>query len=713
MKLDLRLVLVTVGIAAFSPMAMSQGDPLGFAGVAFSPLSASQWPGVTPQGTTGGLVIPNAQVLPRGYMTLTYGDYQEPQLGVFANQQNATLGLGILPNIELFGRLTDYTNAPPAGSIILNGIRDVSANVKVALPTLWSWAPQFAVGVNDLTGGAVNFKSVYGVATQTIGPAELTLGYAHGSASGRKPTFDGGFGGIALRIGDTGLSALAEHDGQQKHLGVRWKSTPIDTLGGAQVIGSVQRSFEAVYANGQDANASNFGLTLLMPLGRIDKTAVNFKPSASQALPDVDAQSSTPGQMQPTAEDRLHSLQKALMGVGLERVRVGFSDGILGRILVVEFENHRYAHNEVDAVGLVLGLAAEMAPRGVQRVHAIALKEGLTIHETSVGVDAYRAFLRGGPVTGAIDSLIWERATSERRAQTQWLDAQPSPASRVRIEVSPDLNNNYGTEVGFDYSLAASIQATAPLWRGARLNTSYIVPLAHSSNAEYGYAFQIYRQREGLKSVALQQTAWLGEQILGTVAAGKYFHETVGVQAQATVFVPDSSDTVQLRAAGYDKVLNDVLGQGGAFSGSYRRMVTPTMSFEAGVQRYNDGSSGPSFEWNQWFGDVSLQLNYRRGGDRQFAGLQLSFPLTPRRGMAPGAVVVSGTSQFPRAIRTMLTFADQPQNLVIPNGVRNIQLDTSLELDALNSGRLGQRYFESQLPRMRESFFLYARSALD
>jgi hypothetical protein len=693
-------------------MAISQGGPLGVAGVAFSPFSASQWSGVTPQGNTGGLVIPNAQVLPRGYMTLTYGDYQEPQLGEFSNQQNATLGLGILPNIELFGRLTNYTNAPLPGSIILNGIRDVSANVKVALPTPWSWAPQLAVGVNDLTGGAVNFKSVYAVATQTLGPAELTLGYAHGSASGRKPTFDGGFGGIALRIGETGISALAEHDGQQKHLGLRWKSTPIDFLGGTQIVGSLQRSFDAVYANGQDANASNFGLTLLMPLGRIDKTAANFKPSASQALPDIEAQPK-PGQMNPTAEDRLHSLQKALIAVGLERVRVGLSDGILGRIVVIEFENHRYAHNEVDAVGLVLGLAAEMAPRGVQRVHAIALKEGLTIHETSVGVVAYRDFLRGGPVATAVDSLIWERATSERLAPTQWVEATPSPASRVRIEVGPDLNNNYGTEVGFDYSLAASIQATAPLWRGARLNTSYIVPVAHSSNTEPGYALQIYRQREGLKSVALQQSAWIGGQMLGTLAAGKYFYETVGVQAEATVFVPDSSDTLRLRAAGYDKVLNDVLGQGGAFSGSYRRMLSPTMSFEAGVQRYNDGSSGPSFEWNQWFGDVSLQLNYRRGGDRQFAGLQLSFPLTPRRGMAAGPVVVAGPSQFARAIRTMLTSADQPQNLVIPNGVRNTQLDTSLEVDALNSGRLGQRYFESQLPRMRDSFFLYARQQLD
>ena len=557
---DLHMNTVDVRIQ-ISQSRFGQSVAVVVLGAMLSPLAQAQWSGVTPQGNTGGLVIPNAQVLPRGTMSLTYGDYQEPQLGEFANQQNATLGIGILPNIELFGRLTNYTNPATPGTIELNGIRDLSANIKVAVPRPWSWLPQMALGVNDVTGGAVNFKSVYAVTTQSFGPADVTLGYAHGSAASGRPTFDGGFGGIALRIGETGLSALAEHDSQQKHVGVRWQSSPIDMLGGAQVVGSVQRSFDAVNPSGQLAKANNFGLTLLLPLGRIEKTAVSFKPSATLALADVDAQPK-PGQMQPSAEDKLHSLQKALISVGLERVRVGLGDGMLGSVVVVEFENHRYAHNEVDAIGLVLGLAAEMAPRGVQRVQAIALKEGLAIHETSVGVHEYRAFLRGGPSAGVRGSLVWDRAGNSKFSRARWIDAQPSSASLVRMEIKPELNNTYGTEVGFDYSLAANFQALAPLWKGARMYSSYVVPVGHSSNTEPGYAFQIFRQREGLKSLALQQTAWIGDQLLGTVAAGKYYYDAVGVQVEATVFVPDSSDSLRFRAAGYDKVLNDVLGQG-------------------------------------------------------------------------------------------------------------------------------------------------------
>lgn len=73
------------------------------------------------------------------------------------------------------------------------------------------------------------------------------------------------------------------------------------------------------------------------------------------------------GGMVATAQDRLDSLARALRATGLDRVRVG----MLGNQLVVEYENHRYLHNEADALGVVLGLAAEAAPAGTARVHAL------------------------------------------------------------------------------------------------------------------------------------------------------------------------------------------------------------------------------------------------------------------------------------------------------------------------------------------------------
>jgi len=685
---------------------------LGLSLCAFLSVPAhAQGLGVTSQGSTGGLVIPSADVLPTGTMALTYGNYQEPQLGTHSTHQNTTFGVGLLNHVELFGRVTNYTNPVP-GSIFANGTRDISANLKVQLPTPWSVGPRLALGLNDIAGGAANFKSKYLVASNQYGPLGVSLGYALGTAHGHPATFDGPFGGLEWRLGNTGLSLLAEHDGKQNHAGLRWHSPPLSALGGAQLVGSLQRSFHAITPTGASVDTGNFALSLVIPLG----DAANARAQAEECAPDprrqelpaLDAKPAH-GALQPSAEDRLLALRKALVAVGLERVRVGTIKAQWGTSVVVEYENHRYAQNEVDALGLVLGLGAEMAPPGTQRVHAITLKDGLRLYETSVGVTVFREFLRGGPASAVANSLIWERRPPDWSAQTHWIDAEPTSFSRVRIEVKPDLNYALATEVGtFDYSLAANVQAIAPLWSGGQIYTSYMVPVDNSRNMDANGVFASSRQQSGLKTVALQQSFWWwNRRVLANVAAGRFYYDTPGVQGEAAVFVPSSDDRLRLRGAAYTQVPGGLAGGERTLAASYRHMLTPTMWLEAGEQRYSDGSTGPSVEWKRWFGDVSVGLFYRKGGAIRFAGMQLSFPLTPRQGMEPGPVILTGPSQFSEDVRTRLTGAGQSKNLVQPGAVRDLSLDTSLDVDLLNAGRMSQGYLVGQLYRMKDAFFAY------
>jgi Exopolysaccharide biosynthesis protein YbjH len=675
-----------------------------------APAIYAQSLGVSSQGNTGGLVIPSAEVLSAGTLALTYGNYKEPQLGTYATHQNMSLGIGLFPQLELFGRFVNYDN-PIAGSIFYNGVRDISANFKLQLPTPWSEYPQMALGVTDLGGGAVFFSTVYGVATQKVGPLDVTLGYAQGRPilddASRKPTFNGAFGGVSLRVGDTGVSVLAEHDGQQKHAGLRWSSPTLSFLGNSKIIGSVQRSLGAVTPTGLDANTTNAALTLQIPFGDNEKNVAEFKPKTQRVLPSLDAKSDAGG-MRPTADDQLASLQKALSAVGLERVRVGLREGALGSLLVVEYENHRYAHNEVDALGLVFGLAAEMAPKGVQRVQAVTLKEGLRLYETSMGVAEYRAFLRDGMANYVRDSLSWDRLPTDQSTHTRWIDTVASPASKVRVEIKPELSYTLGTEIGvFDYSLAANLQFIAPLWSGARVYSSYIRPVTHSVNLDEGFFLETMRHRSGLKTLSLQQSFWMGNQILTNVAIGRFQYDVMGLQAETSIAVPDSDDVIKMRGVRYHKVPGGLAGQDRALSGTYRHMLTPAMWLEAGVQQYTDGSKGPTVEWTRWFGDLGVQLFYRKGGERQFAGLQLNIPLTPRQGMTPHPVVLTGASQYSQSIRTRLTTANEPSNLVQPNSANNLKLETSLDLDLMNAGRMSQRYLKDQVYRMREAFFMY------
>ena len=667
--------------------------------------------GVNTQGVTGGLVIPSAHVLSQGTVAATYGNFQESQLGLSATQQNLSLGFGLLPGLEMYGRLAEYVD-PIDFPVAVSGRRDLSVNVKLQVPTPWAAGPKVAFGVNDIAGGAAIFKSLYLVTTQQFGAVTGTVGYAQGSSAysgpGQIPTFNGLFGGAAWRVGDTGLSLLAEHDGRQRHAGVRWQSPPIAALARAQVVGTVQQSFGAVTPLGINADATKFSVSVVVPIGDNEVRLKDYKPSPAVQLPAL-ATRATEGGLQATPEDSLASIRKALVGLGLERLRVGQRQGLLGPMVIIEYENHRYAHNEADALGLVLGVGAELAPAGTQRVLAVTLKDGVRQYETSVGVAAYREFLRDGSPSPVRDSLIWDRVNAASTLETRWLDETPTGHTRVRVELRPDLNTAVGTEIGLaDYSLAANVVAIAPLWRGARLQGNYVQQFANTPNMAEGAVLAELRQKNGLKSLALQQSFWLGNSVLAQLAAGRFHHDVVGVQGEAMAFVPGTENLLRARAVSYNQAPGGLVGGSRAMSVSYRHALAPATFIEAGFQGFGDGSAGPTVEWTRWYGDFSVQLFYRRGGDRQFAGLQLSFPLTGRQGMAPGPVTLSGEAQHAQALRTRITTASEPQNLVQPSAVRDISLESNMDGDLRNAGRASQRYFVGQIHRMREVFYIYA-----
>ena len=104
--------------------------------VLLPPMTQAQGLGVASLGATGGLTIPSAYVLDSGDLALSLGNYQEPKLGTFSRQQNYSLGIGLMPGVELFGRFAEYQNPGPALStgFNINGPRDISANVKWQLP---------------------------------------------------------------------------------------------------------------------------------------------------------------------------------------------------------------------------------------------------------------------------------------------------------------------------------------------------------------------------------------------------------------------------------------------------------------------------------------------------------------------------------------------------------------------------------------------------
>ncbi len=673
----------------------------------------AQGTGISAKGNTGGLVIPSAWVLDPGTMAITAGNYMEPRIPNPDKRQNYSFGVGFLPYLEIFGRFAEYQyDGPSRPGLNINGPRDLSANVKFQFPSLHERLPDFAIGINDIGGAANYFDAAYAVASDQWGPVRWSLGYARGKASGnRGKLFDGPFGGVEVMAWDTGLSLLAEYDGQQGHAGVRYYAPPIPFLGNAQFVGTAQRSFGAEDAQGNRVDATSVALSLMIPFGRNQQAYRDFEPGAGTALPPLDTAAEEAAAEAPfnpeEARTRLANLLQALEQSGLERLRVGLAGETQ---LVVEYENHRYARNEVDALGIVLGLAAEYAPRQVKRVYAVTLKNGQRQYETSVSAPRMRAFLRDGN-WGPVRGTLWTgMKPSYEASAVNWLHDKPTGHTWVRLSVAPRISSYLGTEVGaYDYSLAAEWQAQVPLWRGAVGYASYITPLADSDNFREGGVFYPSRQRPGTRAAHVSQALWLHPRLLNVLSVGQFNYNYGGAQNQTYFFVPGrDADTVNLKLSRF-RHFNDTpqYPDESNYSLSYTlRMNDGNTAIEAGFSEFVDGSRGPTLNITRWFGDVNVQLHARRNDGVTTAGLRVGIPLTPRRGMQPYPITFAGTSQFEYGIETAV--ASSGANRVTRGG-NSIAMDYDATTQLLNRGRFGEDYLGNQLPRMREAFYQYTR----
>ena len=685
-------------------------------GLALLPGAAlAQGLGVASLGATGGLTIPSAYVLGSGEMALSLGNYQDPKLGDFSRQRNASLGIGILPGVELFGRLADYTG-PKVGS---GGIMDISANLKWQLPIEMWGLPKLAVGATDISGGAVFFSSKYAVASDEYGPVRWSLGYARGEGAHQRPNgakvLSGVFGGAELRLGSSRATLLAETDGTQRHAGLRYYSDVLPWLGDSQWVGTLQRSFGATTRAGRGDDTTSLNMSLVVPLGVEDtnrQARVAVAARTLPALPQADAASTADG-MVATAQDRLEDLARTLRATGLDRVRVG----MLGDQLVVEYENHRYLHNEADALGVVLGLAAEGAPADATRIRALALKAGQAVSEVVVEISSYRSFLRDGDAARVNDTLGVARQHSYEDVAVQWAEGDAGAGRRqtwLRVELKPLHNYTLATEFGsYDYSLAVNVRSTMDLWKGAQLYADVVQGLAHSDDVAPGRVFASSRHRDGLKTVALQQSFWLGPNLFTSVGVGRYNHGAHGAEGESIVFLPWNADTLHLKGSYLRNQDHMPSRQTDAFSGSYRWRFNPATWIETGYQQYTDGSTGPSVAFTRWFGDIAVQVFARKGGRTTFVGLELSLPLTPRQGMGAAPVQFAGTSRFAQPVRTRLTNGSNMVNYVNNASVRPVDLNYQSEVEMLNSGRHAPADIKGQINRMRESFYLYARDKIN
>lgn len=726
------------------------------AAVAFSASVRAADPALNALGQSGGLVIPYGFTLPDGMAEAQYNNYIDPRYGNQATGSQVYWGaFGLFPYVEVAGGLANYPGNVPAR---LEGadhmiLRHLMADVKVEVPKLFKYQPAIAFGITDIGGQTHYFRSKYGVVSQGVGPLNLTVGYGQGDR------LDGVFGGVQLSLWKTGLSLLAEDDSKTPYVGMRYQSPRISWLADANLVATVTR---AVKSTDGVSPRTSVAVGVQIPLGKRfseqrctgglceGSLAQTSQESAAQVA-DVPAETRTvtlpavsgpvlasntpasqpvryvpplqsyaplilseasppapPVRRVPVDDQELDTsvldrIATQLFRAGLERVRAGFS----GHDLIVEYENHRYNQNEADALGIVLGVAAANAPAGIEHIRAVIKKANEPLAEVSVSRDAYVQFLAGGSPASASASMTMRTQTSYDESTIEW-HGNESYHGLTRIEVSPVTSYLYGTEYGnFDLSIGANVQGYVPLWRGAELYASYIAPFYNTKNMDNGRVFSQYRLRGGLSTAALAQTFWVMPSVLNVAAVGRFDYHYVGIENETTAFVPGRPDIVRLRLAYLHHQPGDdnFVHESNALL-TYR-WVQPSwkMWIEAGVARYVGGDKGPLITLTRWFDDVAVSVYGEHSGLGTYAGVTLSFPLTPRQGMKPGITQVDGTSQFALNFRTRVGSV----NYLSGNAAENLDFAYSSQINLLNQGRFSAGYFATQLYRMRDAYDRYAK----
>ena len=690
-------------------------------------------------GFTGLGVTPTAHLLGWGEFGLAY-DRQLPG-AVNPEGHNLVAGFGLLPNLEVTGRVA--ANSPLQANCFVercSGLRDLSASFKFGIGLDTANRFRIAAGATDIGGAATNFRSYYGVLTYSHEAFEASAGLAQRRARTRaRSPLDGPFASAAWQPLDW-LRGHVEYADRDAWAGVHLFA-PRDWLpeGWSAHIGANARLTDS-----KVTSRTWLGAGLTIPLYKVPalpgprgRVALPELAGTQERLPAYEARAlppgapaaaaSTPQATGPAPDSSLEAVARALQERGLEDISVGrLPDGSVA----IRANNATYNWNTVDAVGAALAAVAQGLGDTRTAYRLILTQRQVPLVAVTGQTDCLRRWIAAsapGCPAGELSTPGTLRLSS-LHAGANWIVRGLQPSWKtLRVALSPVLRTNVATEVGtLDYSAGLQVGLLQPLWSGAAAEWRIQGELARSDDYDRDGVFYRRRVRNGTERLVITQVTrlpveqWLapGDDLrarrwgLAAVTAqasvGRIGHHFDGlhgalrwepgegrhrVTAQGGVF--HNSDFVA--ASGEPRQARPLLL-------SYRYDVTPTRTHvEATAGQFMNNDRGLQVGMRQWFGDIAVQAYVRRTAfsarsPRNFAGLEVSVPLGPRRDMNPRGLQVTGTPRFSHGIETVVGAGAN----VVSSGFGVVPPAPSL--DALhNSDRAGLVYFEDNVRRLRDA----------
>ncbi len=684
-------VLLVAVVSLFTAIAADAASPRLLPD---SPLGTS----LALQGFTGILNTPTGHVQDEGTLAALYSKQKDLFSGrTPSRQENYLVSIGLFNFAEIGGRLTD---AAPGIA------RDLSANAKISSAPLTAklpFAPVLALGRQDMGGGAKLLQTSYLAASvDPFSWMRVSAGYGRGPSR-----MEGAFGGVELKA-HKWVTLMGEYDTEKTNVGVRLIAPPLPYIPASLTV-TVKSSL-----NEKSRFDIAFGLTLPLDMKKTAATPLNQsrgnngsgKPVIEAAVtPPVEPTTSLPSHGEISREAQLSALRARLIAAGFANVRVG----VLGKsVLVVEYENVRYNHNELDAMGVIAGIATAENLQGIESLSMVVKRKGLRVLRVTTPLVTMRECLsRTG--TGGAPSLQVTYDTSpvdtarfiDGDSNSDWL--------RPSLVLYPGLKTFVGTDFGvFDYQLSVRPDLQVTAWKGAVVNARWDVPVSWSHNLDDGQAYAFARNDPMMERLMLFQGINLAPGLIANLGAGMILHNTNGTLNEL-VWNPGSGKhrfrLSQAYARNSDSNVDTKM-----LLGSYRLYLAPLDLFVEGTAgKFWGQDTGVAVSLKRFFGDTAIDVYYKNTETPenkrwQAAGVTISFPLTPRRDMKREPLQVRGSEDWRYSQETVLAVKGQQTNDIKPGLGSDLMPSASIYRSYMNLDRLNEEYIKAHKQRLKDSW---------
>jgi hypothetical protein len=654
-------------------------------------------------GAFGGLSLtPTAQIDP-GAMTMQY--------------QNRVIGTGRFDGINLTGVFGLNTFLEVGGRIAANtttvnlytgdgGARDLSASVKLQFNPLIGLEKsplKLSAGASDIGGAATLFRSHYGVASYQGDAWNASLGYSQAGENNKSfNPLNGAFANGSVKL-KPWLQLGLETTAQQT-----WASVGFQNESFLNSLGAPQGTSFYLRANTQIRGSNIVGGKPWVDVGfrmPLDWTQIKssekplFKlassPLAQPVSPmnSISADAPSPSNsivklvepvlnQEPSSKESLlayaQELTDRLIANGFEGVSLGY----VGDMLIVKASDMVYEHSLMDGAGVALGQIAKTAPAEINQYRYVHARWGTPAVGFTGDIRCLKDWLDRGFKCGLVDVAIPEFRNLQKWTQNVnwWVENAKDFRFTPRVKLNPVQNYYVATEFSLlDYSVGLNVQPSMLLWEGGSIEASKIYSLKSTQGYDRGEIFNYTRIRDGMNGIMLTHIQKLNDGFSGRLNFGQIgtgFYK--GGHAELRWDSLDGQYAAGFNQ-GYWKANNNWIQKIGKPSTAYAR-YSPSQkdwALEVIAGKYWYGDKGLSVISSHWMGDVKLSLYLRRSVPPErfwpgqygatFAGLEVSFPLTPRKAMNADNFQVKGSSRMGLSLSTPVGRKDN--YIVDPFGV--------------------------------------------